>query len=55
MKCTFCGKKLLEGRGKMFVGLDSKVSYFCGSKCQKNARLGRVGKNFKWTEKFEKG
>jgi len=55
MKCTFCGKKVAEGTGKMFVGIDSKISFFCSSKCQKNIKLGREGKKFKWTEKYEKG
>jgi len=54
MKCTFCGKKMPEGKGKMKVGLDSKISYFCDSKCQKNAKMGRVGKKFKWTDRYGK-
>ena len=54
MKCSFCGGKVPEGRGKMFVKLDGKVFYFCNSKCQKNARMGRQGKKTRWTETFRK-
>ncbi|MFH1978564.1 MAG: 50S ribosomal protein L24e [Candidatus Aenigmatarchaeota archaeon] len=55
MKCSFCGEAIKEGTGKMFVRTDARVFHFCGSKCQKNQRMGRVGKNLKWTSKFEKG
>ena len=54
MKCSFCGGKVPEGRGKMFVKLDGKVFYFCNSKCQKNFRLGRAGKKTRWTDTFRK-
>lgn len=54
MKCSFCGGKVPEGRGKMFVKKDGKVHYFCNSKCQKNFNLGRQGKNVRWTETFRK-
>jgi large subunit ribosomal protein L24e len=54
MKCTFCGNNTPEGRGKMFVKNDGKILYFCNSKCQKNFRLGRTGKAFKWTKTAQK-
>jgi large subunit ribosomal protein L24e len=53
-KCTFCGGKTPEARGKMFVRNDGKVLYFCNSKCQKNWKLRRVGKNVRWTHTFQK-
>jgi|GEM_PF-2934383 len=34
----------------MLVKLDGTVLYFCGSKCEKNKKLGRQGKKFKWTQ-----
>ena len=43
------------GKGVMFVKNDGKIFHFCSSKCRKNFRLGRDGKNLKWTGKFEKG
>jgi len=54
-KCSFCGGKTPEGRGKMFVRNDGKIYYFCNSKCQKNWKLGREGKSVKWTPSFQKG
>lgn len=55
VKCSFCGRKILEGGGKMFVRSDARIFYFCDSKCQKNFKLGREGKNTRWTETFRKG
>ena len=43
-----------EGRGKMVVRKSGQVLYFCGSKCQRNHRLGREGKKRKWTETSRK-
>ncbi len=54
MKCSFCGGRTPEARGKMFVRNDGKIFYFCNSKCQKNWKLHRVGKNVKWTHTFQK-
>jgi len=54
MKCSFCGGKVPEGKGKMFVKNDGKVHYFCNSKCQKSWRMGRPGKKTRWTETFRK-
>ena len=49
VKCSFCGGSVPEGKGKMFVKNDGRVLSFCGSKCQKNFRMKRVGKSVKWT------
>lgn len=54
MKCSFCGGKVPEGKGKIFVKNDGKVNYFCNSKCQKNWRMGREGKETGWTQSFRK-
>jgi len=49
--CTFCGKKLDMGKGKMYVKKDGKLLYFCANKCQKNMiKLGRKPRNIKWTK-----
>ncbi|MBI2676243.1 MAG: 50S ribosomal protein L24e [Candidatus Aenigmarchaeota archaeon] len=53
-KCTFCSSKVKENRGKAFVRTDNIVLYFCGSKCERNFRLGRTGKRIKWTESYRK-
>ena len=53
-KCFFCGKNTPPAKGKMFVRNDGRILYFCNSKCQKNFRLGRAGKDVKWTDTFQK-
>lgn len=55
VKCSFCGNKLPEGRGKMFVLKSGQVRYFCNSKCQKNWKKGREGKNTEWTKTAREG
>ncbi len=54
-KCSFCGGSISDNAGKMFVKNDGKIFRFCNSKCEKNARLKRVGKKTRWTETFRKG
>jgi len=52
MKCTFCGKTIPEGTGKIYVKKDGKVFNFCSLKCEKNQlKLKRKSVNVKWTEK----
>ena len=51
MKCSFCGEEVHTGRGKMFVRNSGQVFHFCGSKCQKNYKLGRDGKKAVWTKR----
>ena len=52
MKCTFCGKTIKMGTGKIYVKQDGKIFYFCSSKCEKNMiKLGRKPVNVGWTEK----
>ena len=51
--CSFCGKDIEQGTGKMYVKLDGKVLNFCSSKCEKNmVVLGRKPRNTKWTKEF---
>lgn len=52
-KCSFCGKKIPPGTGKMFVKATGKIYWFCGSKCEKNFMLGRNPKKVKWVRKNE--
>jgi len=47
--CSFCGEAIDPGTGKMFVRRDGTIFYFCSSKCQNNARLGRVPRRVRWT------
>ncbi len=53
-KCSFCGGKIPEGRGKMFVKITGHILNFCNSKCQRNWKLGRDGSKTKWTEASRK-
>jgi len=51
-ECSFCGRKIESGRGKMFVKKDGAVLYFCGSKCEKNAlKLERTPRKVGWIRK----
>jgi len=55
MKCNFCSKNIELGTGKMFVKNDSRVFYFCSSKCEKNMlKLGREPRKVKWIRKKKK-
>lgn len=56
VSCSFCGKVIPKGTGKMFVKKDGKILYFGSSKCEKNLlKLNRKPRNFKWTKSYEKG
>lgn len=53
-KCSFCGDAIEKGTGKMYVKVDSKILYFCSSKCEKNMlKLKRKPMNTKWSKRFE--
>ena len=55
VQCTFCGKEIKKGTGKMLVKKTGKVLYFCTSKCEKNSiNLKRKAAKLKWTEEFRK-
>ncbi len=56
MKCSFCGKEIPEGTGKIFVKKDGKVLYFDKNKCEKNMiKLKRKPVYIKWSKMYEKG
>jgi len=50
-KCSFCGDELKVGTGKLLVKNDGKLLYWCSSKCEKNAALGRNPSRVNWTRK----
>lgn len=55
-KCSFCGKVIEKGTGKMYVFKTGKINYFCASKCERNSlKLKRKARKLKWTKFFEKG
>ena len=51
-KCSFCGKVITPGTGKMVVKRDGSVLFFDANKCYKNMiELKRVPRTTLWTEK----
>jgi len=56
MKCSFCGSKIEEGTGLMFVTNSGKIFYFDKKKCEKNMlKLNRKAREIKWTKSYVKG
>lgn len=55
MDCTFCGKNINFGTGKMYIKKDAKIFYFCSMKCEKNMlKLKRKPRTTRWTAEFDK-
>jgi len=55
MKCSFCGKNIMPGTGKIYVKKTGKRYFFCSKKCEKNLLdLGRKPDYLKWTEAGKK-
>lgn len=52
VRCTYCSRQIIQGRGIIYVENSGKIINFCSSKCRKNLNLGREAKKLKWTEKF---
>lgn len=56
VRCSFSGKEIPKGKGKMFVRDNGSVLWFYDSKCEKNMlKLKRDARKLKWTTHFEKG
>lgn len=55
VKCSFCGKDIPEGTGKIYAKKDGNISYFCSNKCEKNVLLlKRKPIKTKWTNAYNK-
>lgn len=53
--CSFCGKEIEPGTGKMYVKRDATTFQFCSNKCQKNlVELKRSPRRTRWTKKYER-
>ncbi len=53
--CSFCGKEIEPGTGKMYVKKDGTVLTFCSSKCEKNMiKLNRKPRKVEWTKDYRK-
>jgi large subunit ribosomal protein L24e len=52
-KCVFCGKEESPYKGVHLIKNDGSTSFFCSSKCRRNAlNLKRDKNKLKWTEAF---
>ena len=53
--CSFCGKDIEPGTGRMYVRKDATVYQFCTTKCYKNmVQLKRVPRYTRWSKKYQK-
>ncbi|MFW6025718.1 MAG: 50S ribosomal protein L24e [Candidatus Woesearchaeota archaeon] len=53
MMCSFCGKQIPDGTGKMYVKKDGSIYHFCKNKCEKSMfKLKRDPKRVKWTKAY---
>lgn len=53
--CSFCGKFLESGTGKMYVEKEGAVYFYCSNKCEKNSmKLKRNPRKVKWTNAYHK-
>ena len=53
--CSFCGSKIEQGTGMIFVKKDGRAFNFCSSKCRKyQLKLGRNPAKFKWTKYYKR-
>lgn len=54
-KCSFCGKEIPRGTGKMYIKKTGMILWFCKNKCEKNMiKLKRLPRETKWTEAARK-
>jgi len=55
VNCSFCGKDIKKGSGKIYVKDNGHILNFCSGKCEKNLLvLKRDARKFKWTSFFVK-
>ena len=55
VKCSFCGKEIEKGKGKIYATRIGAVHYYCSSKCERNVNLGRKPRKVKWIVRKKKG
>ncbi|MFP3230245.1 MAG: 50S ribosomal protein L24e [Caldisphaera sp.] len=55
MICSFCGRSIEPGTGRMYIGLRGEILWFCSSKCYKNSiKLSRKPRELKWVTKLSR-
>tara|TARA_Y100000034_G_scaffold134499_1_gene203095 strand:- start:4163 stop:4345 length:183 start_codon:yes stop_codon:yes gene_type:complete len=53
--CSFCGKSIEKGTGKLFIFKSGKLLNFCTSKCEKNMlKMKRKPHNVRWTKEYRR-
>lgn len=53
VKCSFCGREEAAVMGVHVIFNDGSISYFCSSKCRRNALLlKRDKRKLKWTSAY---
>ncbi len=53
VKCVFCGHEEPIFKGLHLIQSDGSISYYCSSKCRKNAlKLKRDKRRLKWTSAY---
>ncbi|MBR9706068.1 hypothetical protein GOV14_03475 [Candidatus Pacearchaeota archaeon] len=52
--CSFCKKAYDPHKGLTLFSFDGKTSFFCSSKCQRNAKLKRDPKKTNWVKRPKK-
>ncbi len=51
--CSFCGKAIEPGTGKMYIKRDGTIYTLCTNKCKKNLiDLKRVPRRTRWTKRY---
>lgn len=54
-RCTFCGRDLEKGTGKMFIYNSGKIDYFCSRTCEKQLhKLKRTPLQVRWTAHYRR-
>ncbi|HLC66629.1 MAG TPA: 50S ribosomal protein L24e [Candidatus Nanoarchaeia archaeon] len=49
-KCSYCGRAMLEGTGKLYAKTDGKLFYFCSRRCEQGMiKLNRKPRKVRWT------
>ena len=55
MNCSFCGKSIEKGTGKIYVFKTGKIVNFCTLKCEKYMlKLKRKPHKIKWTKEYRR-
>ena len=54
MRCSFCGKTIPKGTGKIIASKSGDLLFICTMKCERNLKMGRKSQRTRWTERYAK-